>query len=50
MTRLDRVDYLTQSVWNVCIKFETWKGHRKLYVLKENIVVLNGKQCLEKTM
>ena len=25
MTILDWFEYLTQSVWNVCIKFDTWK-------------------------
>ena len=34
MTRLDWVEELTQSVWNVCIKFHTWKEHWKMSVLK----------------
>ena len=34
MTRIDWVDDLTQSVWNVCIKFDTWKEHWKLSVIE----------------
>ena len=34
MTRLDWVEYLTQSVWNVCIKFDTREEHWKLSVLE----------------
>ena len=26
MTRLDWVDDLTQSVWNVCIEFDIWNN------------------------
>ena len=37
MTRLYWVKYSTQSVLNVCIKFDTWE-HLKLSVLE-------GKQC-----
>ena len=50
MTRLDLVEDSTQSVWNICIKFDTWKEHLKLSVQKENNIVMNGKKCLEKTM
>ena len=38
MTRLDWVGNLTQSVWNVCIKFDTWNEHWKLSVIE-------GKKC-----
>ena len=41
MTILYLVDYSTQSIWNVCIKFDTWKEHWKLSVLE-------GKQCCTK--
>ena len=41
MTRLDWVDDSTKSVWNVCIKFDTWKKHWKLSVLEV-------KQCCSK--
>ena len=41
MTRLDWVEESTQSVWNVCIKFDTLKEHLKLSVIEENNVVLN---------
>ena len=34
MTRLDWVQESTQSVWNVCIKFYTWKEHWKLSILE----------------
>ena len=44
MPRLYLFEYLTQSVWNGCK--ENWR----LYVLKDNNVVLNGKQCREKNM
>ena len=43
MTRLDLIEDSTQSVWNVCIKFDAWKEHWKLSVLEENNVVQNGK-------
>ena len=38
MNRIDWVEYLTQSVWNVCIKFDTQKGHWRLSFLE-------GRQC-----
>ena len=38
MTILCWVEDSTQSVWNVCIKFDTWKEHWKMSVLEE-------KQC-----
>ena len=50
MTRLGLVEYSTQSVWNFCIKFDTWKEHLKLSVQENNNVVLNGKHCWDKTM
>ena len=50
MTKLDWVDYSNQSVWYFCIKLDTRKEHWKLSVLENNNVVLNGKQCWEKTM
>ena len=34
MTRLDLVEDSTQSVWNDCIKFDTWKEHWKMSVLE----------------
>ena len=34
MTRLYGFEHLTQSVWNVCIKFDTWKEHWKLSFLE----------------
>ena len=34
INRLDWVEYSTQSVWNVFIKFDTWKEHWKLSVLE----------------
>ena len=33
MTRLYWVEDSTQSVWDFCIKFDTWKEHLKLSVL-----------------
>ena len=44
MNKIDWVEDSTQSVSNVCEK------HLKIYVQKKNNVVLNGKQCWEKTM
>ena len=44
MTRLDWVEDLTKSVWNVCIKFNTLKEYWKLSVLEVNNVVINGNQ------
>ena len=38
MNRLDLVEDSTKSVWNACIKFDTWKEHWKLSFLE-------GKQC-----
>ena len=38
MNRLDWVEDLTQSVWNVCIKFDTWKNIENYTVLEENCV------------
>ena len=35
MTRLDLVEYLTQSIWNVCVKFETWKNIETCTVVEE---------------
>ena len=35
MTRLYWVEVLTQSVWNVCIKFDTWKEYLKMSILEE---------------
>ena len=49
-TRLDLVEESTQSVWNVCISFDTWKEHLKLSTIEERNVVLNGKQFWEKIM
>ena len=37
-SRLDWFDYSTQSVWNVCVKFDTWKNIEKKSVLEENSV------------
>ena len=34
MNRLDWVEQSTQSVWNVYIKFDTWKEYWKLSVLE----------------
>ena len=34
MTRLDLSEESIQSVWNFCIKFDTWKEHWKLSVLE----------------
>ena len=45
MTSLDWVEDSTQSVWNVCTKFDTWKVHWKLSVIEKNNVVINGKKC-----
>ena len=50
MTRLYWVKYSTQSVLNVCIKFDTWKENWKPSILEENNVVLNEKKCWEKTI
>ena len=50
MTRLDWVEYSTQSVWNVWIKFYTWKEHLKLSVIEGKTVVMSVKQCWYKTM
>ena len=33
MTRLEWVEELTESVWNVCIKFDTWKKIENFTVL-----------------
>ena len=41
MTNLDLVEYSAQSVWNVCIMFDTWKEHWKMSVLE-------GKKCFSK--
>ena len=41
MTRIYWVEDSTQSVWNVCIKFDTRKEHWKLSVIE-------GKQCCSK--
>ena len=38
MTRLDWVEDSTQSVWNVCIKFDTLNNIKKCTVLEENRV------------
>ena len=38
MTRLDLVEDSTQSVWNVCIKFDIWKEHWKLSVPEEKLL------------
>ena len=34
ITTLDWVEDSTQSIWNVCIKVDTWKEHWKLSVLE----------------
>ena len=34
-TRLDWFEDSTQSVWNVCINFDTWKNIEKCTVLEE---------------
>ena len=38
MTSLDWVEYSTQSVWNVCTKFDTWKNIENCTVLEGNSV------------
>ena len=38
MTRLYWVEDLTQSVWNVCIEFDTLKNIENCNVLEENDV------------
>ena len=38
MTILDWDEDLTQSVWNVCIKFDTWKNIENCTVLEGNSV------------
>ena len=38
MTRLDWVEDSTQSVWNICNKFETWNSIENCTVLEENMV------------
>ena len=43
MTRLDWVEESTELVWNVFIKFYTWKDHSNLSVLEKNNVAQNGK-------
>ena len=43
MNRLDWVEESTQSVWNVCTKFDTWKNFEKSTVIEENSV--QRKQC-----
>ena len=50
MNIIDWVEDSTQSVWNVCIKFDTWREHWKMSILGENDVVLNGEHCWYKTM
>ena len=35
MTRLDWIEYSTQSVWNVSIKFDTWKKIENFTILEE---------------
>ena len=47
MTRLYWVEDSTQSVWNACINFDTWKEHWKLSVLEGSFFVLNWKQRWE---
>ena len=37
MTRLDWVEDLNQSVWNFCIKFDTWKKIENCIVLVETV-------------
>ena len=38
MTILNWVEDSTQSVWNVCIKFDTWNNVENFTVLEENSV------------
>ena len=38
MTRLDWVEDSTQSVWNVFIKFDTWKNIENCNVLEETVL------------
>ena len=38
MTRLDWFEDSTESFWNVCIKFDTWKNIENCTVLEENSV------------
>ena len=35
INRLDWVEDSTQSVWNVCIKFDIWKEYWKQSILEE---------------
>ena len=46
MTVLDWVGDSTQSVWNFCIEFDTWKNIEKITVLEWNSV--NRKPCIYK--
>ena len=43
MNRLDWVEYYTQLVSNVCIKFDTWQKIENCTVIEENGV--NIKPC-----
>ena len=36
MTILDWVEESTQSVWNICIKFDTWNNIENCTVIEEN--------------
>ena len=43
MTWLDLVEESTQSVWNVCINFDTWNNIENCTVLEKNSA--KRKQC-----
>ena len=47
-TIIDWVEDSNQSVWNVCIKFDTWIQHWKMYVLLNDHVVINEKSVERK--
>ena len=38
MNQLDWVEESTQSVWNVCIKFDTWNNIENFTVLEETVL------------
>ena len=44
MTQLDWVEESTQSVWNVSIKFDTWKNIENFTVLKKKALRENHRK------
>ena len=38
MNKINWVEDSNKSVWNVCIKFDTWKNIEKFTVIEENSV------------